>query len=880
MRALPTGAVTFLFSDIEGSTRLLQKLGDGYAEVLAEHQRLLRQAWAEHEGIEIDTQGDSFFVVFARATAALAAAAQAQHALATHPWPEGGQVRVRMGLHTGTGTLSHGHYVGLDVHRAARIAAAGHGGQVLLSQATHDQVAKELVAGAGLRDLGKHRLKDLPRREELYQLVLPGLPADYPPLQTLDAWPGLRADLSVVAGLTLAVLTVVGLLLSALVPAFPRGIGLGAAAATVLVLATSGVAQPVRRVLVSQWRDARKPFAAITSGLLSLVVVTTTLFITKPPIFIGVQHLGYDFGYTYHAPTHRGDSVTVGVAGHIETLAPNGLGQGALDNLSSPIWQGCVVQLPDLTLGIDGWKPDQCTEVPTVDNGGESPDGKTTIFHIDPKAVWSDGVPISADDFLFGEQLAADPNTYGGAPFNQMTLTALDSHTVQIRWADSYADYLTALLSITPLPLHVYATGSFAGIYNPVSGSYNSALAQQLRATPAFNTSIPVDNGAFTVQSFAPDSQVVLVKNQRFFSNFFHTPALDHITLWDALQDFPAQLAAGLPPGPRLGSDLIGRYQRGELELALGFDPLAFSQLGGIPKREVITSSTANFARLAFNQRSAAPNASANGGVSFFTEHTVRQAFVEAVDRCAAVRAVLGTITCGDANLFTDETEATASDATYDPTFRLPLYNPADAAHLMDQAGYRIVDGIRRGKDGITPLAIKLYVSPGFSAGEALAQRLQADYLRNLHMEVTVVNDLTLWTPQSNPVLSGTFDLLIADDQSTADPVGRLTNDLGPFDAADVLSPQNPGEWNPFGILDPYVIQRDQLGAQTLSDEQRKVVLRSLERYFSQQYYVEEMFIRADVTLTKPTLCNFKHWPQNGFDLWNLADWYVAPSCP
>jgi class 3 adenylate cyclase len=131
MTELPTGTVTFLFSDIEGSTQLLRRLGDAYPEVLADHQRLLRQAWAEHRGVEIDTQGDSFFVVFARATGALAAAAQAQRALAAHAWPPGGVVRVRMGLHSGAGTLSHGHYVGMDVHRAARIAAAGHGGQVL-----------------------------------------------------------------------------------------------------------------------------------------------------------------------------------------------------------------------------------------------------------------------------------------------------------------------------------------------------------------------------------------------------------------------------------------------------------------------------------------------------------------------------------------------------------------------------------------------------------------------------------------------------------------------------------------------------------------------------------------------------------------------------
>jgi predicted ATPase/class 3 adenylate cyclase len=186
MPELPTGTVTFLFSDIEGSTKLLQRLGDGYVAVLADHQRLLRQAWVDHDGVEIGTEGDSFFVAFPSALAAVGAAAQATQALAAHPWPEGGEVRVRMGLHTGTPLLTAAGYVGLDVHRAARIAAAGHGGQILLSEATRALSEHELPAGTMLRDVGTQRLKDLQRPEHLFQLVLPGLPADFPPLKALD----------------------------------------------------------------------------------------------------------------------------------------------------------------------------------------------------------------------------------------------------------------------------------------------------------------------------------------------------------------------------------------------------------------------------------------------------------------------------------------------------------------------------------------------------------------------------------------------------------------------------------------------------------------------------------------------------------------------
>ena len=172
---LPTGVVTLLFTDVEGSTRLLREIGDAYAGALAEHRRLIRAVADAHGGIEVDTQGDAFFIAFAKASDAIAAAAEAQRALA------GGPIRVRMGLHTGEPQLGEEGYVGLDVHRAARIAAAGHGGQVLLSSATRALVDAEV------RDLGPHRLKDLTAPERLYQLCIDGLPADFPPPRTLDA---------------------------------------------------------------------------------------------------------------------------------------------------------------------------------------------------------------------------------------------------------------------------------------------------------------------------------------------------------------------------------------------------------------------------------------------------------------------------------------------------------------------------------------------------------------------------------------------------------------------------------------------------------------------------------------------------------------------
>jgi len=187
MRELPTGTITLLFTDIEGSTRLLQRVGEHYAWLLEACRSLLRTAFLQFGGHEVDTQGDGFFVAFARASDAVAAAVAGQRALFTHPWPAGVRVRVRMGLHTGEPQRSAEGYSGLDVHHAARIMSAGHGGQVLLSQTTRDLVAHALPKGVNLVDLGTHRLKDLQLPDRLFQLAIAGLPADFPPLKTLDS---------------------------------------------------------------------------------------------------------------------------------------------------------------------------------------------------------------------------------------------------------------------------------------------------------------------------------------------------------------------------------------------------------------------------------------------------------------------------------------------------------------------------------------------------------------------------------------------------------------------------------------------------------------------------------------------------------------------
>ncbi len=180
MSELPHGTVTLVFTDVEGSTQLVQQLGDGYAQVLADHRRLLRDAVASGEGHVVDHRGDEFFVVFGDARRAADSIVALQRAFADHDWPNGIELRVRVGMHTGEPAIREETYFGLDVHRAARICQAGSGGQVLVSQRTHE----ELDAEHDLLDLGDHELPGLPDLERLYQLNVPGLPIDFPPLSS------------------------------------------------------------------------------------------------------------------------------------------------------------------------------------------------------------------------------------------------------------------------------------------------------------------------------------------------------------------------------------------------------------------------------------------------------------------------------------------------------------------------------------------------------------------------------------------------------------------------------------------------------------------------------------------------------------------------
>jgi peptide/nickel transport system substrate-binding protein len=266
----PRGTVTFLFTDVEGSTRLLKQLRDQYGSVLEAHQRLLREAFAAHGGEEVDTQGDAFFYVFSRARDAASAAADGQRALAAHDWPEGAELRVRMGLHTGEPNVSEaGRYHGMGVHRTARIMATGHGGQILASQATASVLHDDELDGITLRDLGEHKLKDLERPERIYELRVDGLRGDFPSLKTEAAEPiPLYRRPLVIGGFA-------GVLAAAIaIPVFAFGGGSSGPALAQLDANSVGIVDPASGDIQSEVADVPAPTRA-TAGANAIWVTST-----------------------------------------------------------------------------------------------------------------------------------------------------------------------------------------------------------------------------------------------------------------------------------------------------------------------------------------------------------------------------------------------------------------------------------------------------------------------------------------------------------------------------------------------------------------------------------------------------------------------------
>jgi ABC-type transport system substrate-binding protein len=603
----------------------------------------------------------------------------------------------------------------------------------------------------------------------------------------------------------------------------------------------------------------------------------------------------YDFSYSPHPATNINGTLVLGDWRTISSLNPFG-GDNIGQELIPALFNGCVVQLPDLSLGDSGWKADQCTQVPSVANGGESADGLTTTLHLAPNALWSDGTPLTVDDFIFYEKLAADPNVGGDfVPFSLIqSVQKTDAQTLTIHWQHPYGAYLNALWP--PLPVHAFNTGAFAGVYDANAETINDTLAQNLIGDPSFNTTFTVDNGAFTIHSFT-NAMVVLTPNVHFHSNFFTKGGLKQIVFMKA--------------GDK--NTLIQMYMSGAVDHAEGLNQSDVGKFEHIPANAIVMSPANNFIHLDFNESPQAPNAGHNHGSSIFTDKLVRAAFSQVCERCLLLQTLLGlagnapfqpadlsgafgkpfflqgkesgfscpsrprlvpnergaspnsSIVSVDPNaIITDVNSAPPGLDYTDQSFDYnntdqnpPDFEPAHAAAKMDGEGYIIgTDGLRHFPDG-TPLTVTLAANLTDPFRNQLAHALQQQWQQNLHIVVNVVQ--TTFAPTK-------FDVVLLGTLRTSDP----------GDLVDYFTSNGGGNY-----MDIHDATLDQMFAQeeqALDFTARQKAAQTIQEYIVRNTYDVPLYIQLDITLTSSKVGNYKQNPTFAGNEWNIEDWYSTQS--
>jgi ABC-type transport system substrate-binding protein len=349
-----------------------------------------------------------------------------------------------------------------------------------------------------------------------------------------------------------------------------------------------------------------------------------------------------------------------------------------------------------------------------------------------------------------------------------------------------------------------------------------------------------------------------------------------------ALDQVTFKTLFSFPYDPAGGKKTINFYRQGGVTVVDRLEPVDLAYLKDIPRSQVVGAVAKGILALWFNQRIAAPSAQLNGGAPIFTDARVRMAFVEAFDRCGALRAVLGLRDCHDRNYVTDE-PAVPTSPSYDPTVTLPAFNPTDAARLLDSVGFPVVKGIRRLRDGTTPLTLTLTTAHRTEAYHDFVSRLRQDYARYLH--VTVNEALPVGDSFDDASTTGAFDIGLLQMRNGSDPEELVGYG---YDSASIPSTLNPKGSNFFGVIDPWMVAQGQAAAETLNVAQRADITKAMARHLAEQLYLLPVLLLADITLVAPTLCNYKQAPPRGPGpakagyLWNMADWYLAsgPACP
>lgn len=590
-------------------------------------------------------------------------------------------------------------------------------------------------------------------------------------------------------------------------------------------------------------------------GLLAMLVAACGASSSSTPLPTG----NGVFKYSYTNPAKKGGQVVIGDWQSPDVLNPLLTQSSVTIEVLPFIFNSCLVQLPDLSLGSDGFRPDQCTKVPSLANGDESADGKTTKVHIDPKAKWSDGTNIKMEDWLFFLNMAKDPNISGAAPFDQIdSFKKIDDTTFSINWMKPYAAYQNFVSGLQPFPLHVYAS---AKVYDPATDKYDSTAAVALSTQDNFGTNPPVVNGAFTTQSFAPDG-ATFVKNPNFYSNFFKGPNLDKV-IFKSSGDKDV---------------LIQSYKANDT-----YDKVEDFTIADLPKFVGIDASEQRFSpqiffeHNEFNQRPQAPSAKLNGGTSPFTDANVRLAFIKAFDRCTMITTLLGLKDCNDPSIATNEfTAPPAFDFSSDVKF--PTFDGKAAADLLTAAGYPLVGGVRMMKDGKTPFVVNYATTKGNTL-RANVEAFQAQGWKNALGVTTTLNTYPAGTglfalyAKGGILATGAYDIALFAYQNPSDPGAGLRSTL---DGTQVPSATAAAGQNNAGINDPTVQSALDKGDVELDPAKRKQIYIDLQKYVAAQSFFIPLYIRANYTLAKASLGNYTLNPTSAGNDWSGPDWFTT----
>jgi len=570
----------------------------------------------------------------------------------------------------------------------------------------------------------------------------------------------------------------------------------------------------------------------------------------------------YNFSYTYQTPSKTGGTLVLGdwqMPDSASTISDMLDPTVVNNNVHSFMWSNCVTQLPDIKLGLAGWKPDLCKDVPTMANGDESQDGTKTTLRIDPNAKWSDGQPIVADDLLMYYNMFVDPNIAGNGgtpPWDKAKVTKMDNATIQINWGQPYAPYLIAMsgtnVGVGFFPSHLYPT-----VYN--NGTYHTEEAQKLISDPNFLNK-PVVDGAYMPQSFGTGgTTVVMVPNPNYHSNFFHKPALDKVIFQ----------AAGSKDALIQAFKAGGTYNQVE-----DFTFADLPKFSGIPANEIVTSPAYDYEHLELNERVQAPNAKLNGGPSIFADEAVRKAFAEGFNKCRVLTGILG-VNCTDPLFATDEFTSPV-DPAFDATTHLPTYNSTQAGADLTAAGYPLdKTGVRLFKDGKTPMQLTVVTTKGNLVRNSTLALLQQDWQTNLGITLNLVEDPKIFAPYTAGgfLATGNFDVALFAFTSAAD------GDSLTFVITKAATPSqtNQGGQNYSGVNDPQIEQQLTTARQDVANPtQRVTIYKQVYQELTQRVYFIPLYGRPQIALVTPDLGNYRQNPTSSGDMWNGPDWSLS----